>query len=49
MTGWVSFFAGFSAPIAASALAFSDYFGHFYPAFKLESASTLVGSGVVGI
>ena len=25
MTGWVSFFAGFSAPIAAAALAFSDY------------------------
>ena len=39
MTGWVSFFAGFSAPIAASALAFSDYFGHFYPALKLRNAS----------
>src|SRR5215831_8833865 len=32
MTGWVSFFAGFSAPIAAAALAFSDYLGHFFPA-----------------
>ena len=32
MTGWVSFFAGFSAPIAAAALAFSDYLGYFYPA-----------------
>ena len=32
MTGWVSFFAGFSAPIAAAALAFSDYVGHFFPA-----------------
>jgi APA family basic amino acid/polyamine antiporter len=29
MTGWISFFAGFSAPIAAAALAFSDYLGHF--------------------
>ena len=38
MTGWVSFFAGFSAPIAASALAFSDYFGYFFPAFKLANA-----------
>jgi len=28
MTGWISFFAGFSAPIAAAALAFSDYVGH---------------------
>ena len=32
MTGWVSFFAGFSAPIAAAALAFSDYLAHFFPA-----------------
>ena len=31
MTGWVSFFAGFSAPIAAAALAFSDYLGHLFP------------------
>lgn len=45
MTGWVSFFAGFSAPIAASALAFSDYFGHFYPALKLENSHHLAGSG----
>src|SRR5579863_5038295 len=29
MSGWVSFFAGFSAPIAAAALAFADYLGHF--------------------
>ena len=45
MTGWVSFFAGFSAPIAASALAFSDYFGHFLPALKLENSRHLAGSG----
>ena len=45
MTGWVSFFAGFSAPIAASALAFSDYLGHFFPALKLENARHLAGSG----
>jgi len=44
MTGWVSFFAGFSAPIAAAALAFSDYLGHFYPALK-QSSATVVGSG----
>src|SRR5271165_7088960 len=35
MTGWASFFAGFSAPIAAAALAFSDYLGHFFGALKL--------------
>jgi basic amino acid/polyamine antiporter, APA family len=45
MTGWVSFFAGFSAPIAASALAFSDYLGHFYPALKLNNATYIIGSG----
>ncbi|HYL73087.1 MAG TPA: amino acid permease [Bryobacteraceae bacterium] len=45
MTGWVSFFAGFSAPIAASALAFSDYLGHFFPALKLENARHIIGSG----
>jgi APA family basic amino acid/polyamine antiporter len=45
MTGWVSFFAGFSAPIAASALAFSDYFGHFVPALKLENSQHLAGTG----
>jgi APA family basic amino acid/polyamine antiporter len=31
MTGWVSLVAGFSAPIAASALAFADYLGYFFP------------------
>ena len=40
MSGWVSFFAGFSAPIAAAALAFSDYAGHFNPALK-QSAGTV--------
>jgi APA family basic amino acid/polyamine antiporter len=36
MTGWVSFFAGFSAPIALAALAFSDYVGYFWPAARLD-------------
>src|SRR6202521_521907 len=45
MTGWVSFFAGFSAPIAAAALAFSDYLGHFFPALHQENSRVLVGSG----
>jgi APA family basic amino acid/polyamine antiporter len=29
LSGWVSFFAGFSAPIAAAALLFSEYLAHF--------------------
>src|SRR3974377_2209569 len=45
MTGWVSFFAGFSAPIAVAALAFSDYVGFFFPAVKQANAPVLLGSG----
>lgn len=45
MSGWVSFFAGFSAPIAAAALAFSDYLGYFFPALKQENAHAFAGSG----
>src|SRR5258708_5493894 len=45
MTGWVSFFAGVSAPIAAAALAFSDYVGYFFPGAKQENAPVLLGSG----
>src|SRR5215471_11215012 len=44
MTGWVSFFAGFSAPIATAALAFSDYLGFFFPVLKQENAIA-VGTG----
>ncbi len=45
MSGWVSFFAGFSAPIAAAALAFSDYLGYFFPSLRQENARVLAGSG----
>jgi basic amino acid/polyamine antiporter, APA family len=49
MTGWVSFFAGFSAPIAAAALAFSDYLGYFFPALKQANARMVVGSGAFSL
>ncbi len=49
MTGWVSFFAGFSAPIAAASLAFSNYLGAFYPALRQENARFVVGSGAFSI
>jgi APA family basic amino acid/polyamine antiporter len=45
MSGWVSFFAGFSAPIAAAALAFADYLGFFFPWARQENARVLAGSG----
>src|SRR5689334_5980749 len=48
MTGWVSFFAGFSAPIAAAALAFSDYLGYFFPALK-QSNAMVIGSGTFAL
>src|ERR1700731_4552752 len=43
MTGWISFFAGFSAPIAAAALVFADYVGFFFPVFKQSNAQFTVG------
>ena len=48
MTGWVSFFAGFSAPIAAAALAFAYYLAYFFPGLK-QSASHTIGSGVFSL
>ena len=49
MTGWISFFAGFSAPIAAASLAFSDYLGYFYPSLKQANARYVFGSGALSI
>jgi len=45
MTGWISFFAGFSAPIAWAALAFSDYLGFFFPGIRQANAQYVYGSG----
>ena len=49
MTGWVSFFAGFSAPIAAAALAFSNYLGYFFPSLRQDHARFVIGSGPFSI
>src|SRR3977135_2742641 len=49
MTGWVSFFAGFSAPIATAALIFSSYVGHFFPVFKSSNVMFTLGSGPLAI
>lgn len=37
VNGWVSFFAGFSAPIAAAVLAICAYLAYFFPALSAES------------
>lgn len=49
MSGWTSFFAGFSAPIAASALACSDYAGYFFPALKQDHAWYRIGTPTFGL
>src|SRR5205814_10332405 len=49
MTGWVSFFAGFSAPIATAALIFANYVGYFFPR-QFDPANTLtIGSGAFSL
>lgn len=47
--GWVSFLAGFSAPIAAAALAFASYLGFFFPSVDPDHAAYFVGSGSLGL
>jgi len=44
LTGWVSFMVGFSAPIAASAMGFSEYFLRAVPGF----AGWLSDAGIMG-
>jgi APA family basic amino acid/polyamine antiporter len=41
LTGWVSLFAGFSAPLAASSLAFSEYLGSAFPILDQASNAEL--------
>ena len=37
VSGWISFFAGFSAPIAAAAIAFAEYISTIFPVLKTEA------------
>jgi basic amino acid/polyamine antiporter, APA family len=39
LSGWVSFFAGFSAPIAAASLAFSGYLAFIFPVLAPDSST----------
>lgn len=41
--GWVSFFAGFSAPIAAAALGISAYLAYFFPVLSADAPSISLG------
>jgi len=49
MTGWVSFFAGFSAPIAVTALAFSGYLAYFFPVLRVSNTPIVIGSGALSL
>lgn len=44
LSGWISFIVGFSAPIAASALGFSEYFTRAVPGF----AAWMQNNGIMG-
>jgi len=39
LTGWASFWVGFSAPIAAAAIAFVEHLSFFYPSLAIEAGS----------
>ena len=43
LSGWVSFFAGFSAPIAATALAFSAYLADYFPSLAQTAGPNTPG------
>lgn len=45
LSGWVSFIVGFSAPVAASAMGFSEYFTRSFPDFL----TTLPESGILSV
>ena len=56
LSGWVSFIVGFSAPIAASAIGFSEYFCRAFPAFaetagfgmvSLATAKKIIAAAVI--
>jgi APA family basic amino acid/polyamine antiporter len=41
LTGWVSFFAGFSAPIAAGAIGIAEYLGYFFPSLNSQQPGAI--------
>ncbi len=47
LSGWVSFFAGFSAPIAASAIGFSEYLTRAFPGLLGLEQTAGLGEGIV--
>jgi APA family basic amino acid/polyamine antiporter len=48
LTGWVSFFVGFSAPLAAASLGFSEYVGRAMPQF-MDGADAVFARKAVAV
>jgi APA family basic amino acid/polyamine antiporter len=46
LTGWISFFVGFSAPLAASSLGFSEYLGSALPVLGLAENAALLKKAI---
>jgi len=46
LAGWISFFAGFAAPIAAAALLFCEYVAHFCPALSPRQPAGLLATSL---
>ncbi len=49
LTGWASFFAGFSAPIGAAAIGFAAYLSHFFPGWSPENVLWAAHAGPLSI
>ena len=50
LTGWISFFVGFSAPLAASSLGLSEYLASAFPALALADNAVLLKKAIaVGV
>lgn len=47
VSGWVSLFAGFSAPIAAAALAFANYALFLFPAWQSRTITRLIACSLI--
>jgi basic amino acid/polyamine antiporter, APA family len=48
LSGWSSLFAGFSAPIAAAAVGFTEYLSFYFPVLKTQGSGAVQGHFIPG-
>jgi len=48
LSGWSSLFAGFSAPIAAAAVGFTEYLSFYFPSLKTQGSGAMQGHFLPG-